>query len=96
MLLRELVVHELGLGRVDEVVRVERLHLLGQALLGGHLRVCVKQAQVHADVFHTHVSFFLCCPLPGTAPGQRPAAALPWVSVSCAGTRPVSSATWPG
>ena len=79
VLLRELVVHELGLGRVDEVVRVERLHLLGQALLGGHLRVCVKQAQVHADVFHTHVSFFLCCPLPGTAPGQRPVAALPWV-----------------
>ena len=95
VLLRELIVHELGLGRVDEVVRIERLHLLGQALLGGHLRVCVKQAQVHADVFHTHVSFFLCCPLPGTAAGQHPAAVLPLGS-SCAGARPVSSATWPG
>ena len=95
VLLRELIVHELGLGRVDEVVGIERLHLLGQALLGGHLRVCVKQAQVHADVFHTHVSFFLCCPLPGTAPGQHPAAVLPLGS-SCAGVRPVPSATWPG
>ena len=58
VLLCELIVHELGLGRVDEVVGIERLHLLGQALLGGHLRVCVKQAQVHADVFHTLMSPF--------------------------------------
>ena len=54
VLLRELVVHQLRLGRVDQIVRVEGLHLLGQARLRGDLRVAVEQAQVHRDGFVIH------------------------------------------